>query len=626
MVVAGLYETMHKSFKRLEKIPALIPQNRDNIINSINLNEFMDKIKQKKKPVITQKLEKSKSEFHSSFTKILLPYYTLRILKFQQKHLQILRIFTFILITTNTVVLCVDWVDFSRKTRKMLRILDFGLLMVFYCEILIKLLFQKKFFQRFLNVVDFAIFLLNLSSQIYFIAIDCDFLEGKIPCSAYIYDLIRAFQVLRILRILISSVWINISILILELIKILRKMHGFLIILMIFLILFSLIGKDLFRFSNISKEIDNELILRVNFNSFLNAFFTNFLIFIDEEWQLIMFAHMKTFSNITASLYFVINLLFCSIFFNKVFLASLINNLINSKNVKRILISKTVEFSKFHGFLEKIKCFLCSSCLKKKKEVVLTRTISLKSVTNKSKTMDFNEKSRKTLQISAQFKNTDIKTLKQKILEIRKHRYFSKFMLISVFYSLILLALYDPYQSSQSRYNVLVTYLDIPVFIIFTIELLFELIPHENGYFSMPIIMKVLICLLYFFYFIFEVNLLKFMLIFRLFLVANFSKELKLAFEAFFKSILDILQLFFFFLLISVFFALIGVKCLQGAFWQCKGLDDILMAGIGNREDCFDFGGDWMNNDFNFDNIFNALEMMFIVANTEGWLSLMYNN
>jgi len=49
MVVAGLYETMHKSFKRLEKIPALIPQNRDNIINSINLNEFMDKIKQKKK-------------------------------------------------------------------------------------------------------------------------------------------------------------------------------------------------------------------------------------------------------------------------------------------------------------------------------------------------------------------------------------------------------------------------------------------------------------------------------------------------------------------------------------------------------------------------------------------------
>ena len=400
-------------------------------------------------------------------------------------------------------------------------------------------------------------------------------------------------------------------------------MHGFLLILMIFLSLFSLIGKDLFRFSNISREIDNELILRVNFNSFLNAFFTNFLIFIDEEWHLIMFAHMKTFSNITASLYFVINLLFCSIFFNKVFLASLINNLIESKNVKRLIEGKTIDFLIIHNFLDKIKGFLSSSCLKKNKKVVVTRTISLKTIMDKSKTMDFNDKSKKTLQISAYLKNNDMKTYQKKILQIRKHRYFSNFMLISVLYSLILLALNDPYQSSQSRYNILVTYLDIPVFIIFTIELLFELIPHENSYFSLNIFMKLLTCLLYILYFIFEVKFVKLLLIFRLFLSVNFSKALKLAFEALLKSILDILQLFFFFLLISVLFALIGVKFLQGAFWHCEGLNDNLMAGIGNREDCFDLGGDWMNSDFNFDNIFNALEMMFIVANTEGWLPLM---
>jgi len=620
MVVAGLYETLHKSLKRIQQDRSIITINQNEMTKSININEFMDKFKQKKTISAKSTPRNLLYEFPSSLFRILLPHYTLRIITLKQEHLHILRIFTFILIITNSIVLCVDWVGASSKTRKNLRIIDFALLMAFYGEIIIKLLFQKNFLKRFLNVVDFAIFLMNISSQIYFTAIDYDFLEGDIACSsAYIYDLIRAFQVLRILRILISNVWINISILILELLKILRKMHGFLIILMIFLSLFSLIGRDLFRFSNISREIDNKQILRVNFNSFLNAFFTNFLIFIDEEWHLIMFAHMKTFSNITASLYFVINLLFCSIFFNKVFLASLINNLIESKNVKRLIEGKTSDFLQFSNFLDKIKGFLCSSCLKKNKKVVAART-SLKPIMDKSKTMDFNDKSKRTLQISAHIKNGN---MQQKILQIRKHRYFSNFMLISVLYSLILLALNDPYQSSQSKYNILVTYLDIPVFIIFTIELLFELIPHENSYFSLNIFMKLLTCLLYIFYFIFELQFLKLLLIFRLFLLVNFSKELKLAFEALFKSILDILKLFFFFFLISVLFALIGMKCLQGAFWQCDGLNDNLIAGIGNREDCFDFGGDWMNGDFNFDNIFNALEMMFIVANTEGWLPLM---
>ena len=72
-----------------------------------------------------------------------------------------------------------------------------------------------------------------------------------------------------------------------------------------------------------------------------------------------------------------------------------------------------------------------------------------------------------------------------------------------------------------------------------------------------------------------------------------------------------------------MFFALIGVKFLEGSFWFCDGLSEEFLEKIETKDDCYDFGGDWVNRDFNFDNTVKALEMMFILANSEGWLPLM---
>ena len=69
---------------------------------------------------------------------------------------------------------------------------------------------------------------------------------------------------------------------------------------------------------------------------------------------------------------------------------------------------------------------------------------------------------------------------------------------------------------------------------------------------------------------------------------------------------------------------MIGVKCLKGTFFHCDGLMEEFLEKVWNKEDCLDFGGDWINRDFNFDNIFNALETMFLVSNAEGWTPLMY--
>ena len=44
---------------------------------------------------------------------------------------------------------------------------------------------------------------------------------------------------------------------------------------------------------------------------------------------------------------------------------------------------------------------------------------------------------------------------------------------------------------------------------------------------------------------------------------------------------------------------------------------------IETNNDCFDYGGSWVNNDFNFDNILQAMVQLFIISTTEGWIDLM---
>ena len=57
--------------------------------------------------------------------------------------------------------------------------------------------------------------------------------------------------------------------------------------------------------------------------------------------------------------------------------------------------------------------------------------------------------------------------------------------------------------------------------------------------------------------------------------------------------------------------------------YYCTNLNEEYLEKIETSADCYDYGGDWLNSDFNFDNIFKAIDFLFMVANSSGWLSLM---
>ena len=158
MVVAGLYETMFPIAKSLKSIPSM---NHQDLIESIHMSALLKKYKKKQTIAKSTLNFKSKpDEIQSSLTRMVMPHYTLRNIEFKKEHIHYFRIVSFILIAADSIVLTVDSIYFSHQTRRNLRLMDFGFLLTFYLEIVGKLIFQKHYFKRFLNLVDFLITIL----------------------------------------------------------------------------------------------------------------------------------------------------------------------------------------------------------------------------------------------------------------------------------------------------------------------------------------------------------------------------------------------------------------------------------------------------------------------------------
>ena len=367
----------------------------------------------------------------------------------------------------------------------------------------------------------------------------------------------------------------------------------------------SLIGRDLFVNTPLNEYLENKLIeeeiKRINLTNFFNSILANFMFFFDEDWNLIMINHMKAY-GFGYLFYFIINIMISTMFLNKFFLALLINKLIESKNM-RTLIENT---NPFPQWARKIG-FLYSLYSHKIREFFE----NFKS--EKSRSNSFSEEDG----CFMKFK-TNLKTFMEE-----KFKQFETFMSMVCCFSLILVALNDPFQPNESLHNKTLKYLNVPVLLIFTIEIFILVLTEENGILQGKTIFRLGICIIYLIYFILDIKILTIFVTFRLITIIQFYKGLKKAVIALFYSLWNILQLLVFFFLFILLFACIGVKLYKGTMYYCTNLNEEYLEKIETSADCYDYGGDWLNSDFNFDNIFKAIDFLFMVANSSGWLSLM---
>lgn len=105
------------------------------------------------------------------------------------------------------------------------------------------------------------------------------------------------------------------------------------------------------------------------------------------------------------------------------------------------------------------------------------------------------------------------------------------------------------------------------------------------------------------------------------------NKGLKVAINSLIKSIPNILNLLIVCLIFFLLFGIFGTNYFKGSFFFCdmRNIPKKLQSKILEKQNCLDYGGDWINNDFNFDDIFSSMMNLFVLSTTEGWVGMMHS-
>ena len=88
----------------------------------------------------------------------------------------------------------------------------------------------------------------------------------------------------------------------------------------------------------------------------------------------------------------------------------------------------------------------------------------------------------------------------------------------------------------------------------------------------------------------------------------------------------DILNLLLIASTILLMFSILGTTFYSGLFWHCHldNVSDKQVLSLVTKWDCLDAGGEWVNADANFDNIFQGMLTVFEIITTEGWKKIMW--
>lgn len=81
--------------------------------------------------------------------------------------------------------------------------------------------------------------------------------------------------------------------------------------------------------------------------------------------------------------------------------------------------------------------------------------------------------------------------------------------------------------------------------------------------------------------------------------------------------------------LIFLIFGIIGVNFFKGLYYYCEtsqisNLPSYQLAPMETKWDCINIGGEWLPDDYNFDDIFSAIEVVFNISQTFSWGLVMY--
>uniref|UniRef100_A0AAY4E3T0 Voltage-dependent L-type calcium channel subunit alpha n=1 Tax=Denticeps clupeoides TaxID=299321 RepID=A0AAY4E3T0_9TELE len=461
-----------------------------------------------------------------------------------------------------------------------------------------------------LFTVEMLLKMYSLGLQAYFVAFfnrfDCFVVCGGIVETILVemeimpplgISVLRCVRLLRIFKV--TRHWTALSNLVASLLNSMKSIASLLLLLFLFLIIFALLGMQLFggKFN-----FDEAQTKRSTFDAFPQALLTCFQILTGEDWNVVMYDGIMAyggpvFPGMIVCLYFVILFICGNYILLNVFLAIAVDNLAGGDGDDK-----------------------------------------------KLKVTDFTPPKEKVVPIpegSAFFCLSNTNPIRVACHTLIHHHIFTNLILVFIIFSSVSLAAEDPIRAHSFRNNVLL----IPLYILSQMWMNNSMTVHgaflHKGSFCRNIsnlldLLVVSVSLVSFFLHsstISVVKILRVLRVLRPLRAINRAKGLKHVVQCVFVAIRTIGNIMIVTTLLQFMFACIGVQLFKGKFYrctdeakhtpeQCKGTFVIYKDGDVShpmvRERI------WINSDFNFDNVLMGMMALFTVSTFEGWPALLY--
>ncbi|KAL3975034.1 hypothetical protein ACER0C_023660 [Sarotherodon galilaeus] len=426
-------------------------------------------------------------------------------------------------------------------------------------------------------------------------------------------SVLRCVRLLRIFKV--TRHWTALSNLVASLLNSMKSIASLLLLLFLFLIIFALLGMQLFggKFN-----FDETQTKRSTFDAFPQALLTCFQILTGEDWNMVMYDGIMAyggpvFPGMIVCIYFVILFICGNYILLNVFLAIAVDNLAGGDN------TEYEEEEELPEGDEGVQLKMADLAPPKEKVLPIPEG-------------------------SAFFCLSKTNPIRVACHTLIHHHIFTNLILVFIILSSCSLAAEDPIRAHSFRNNIL-GYADYAFTSIFTVEILLKMTVHGaflhqgsfcRNWFNLLDLLVVSVSLVSFFLHssaISVVKILRVLRVLRPLRAINRAKGLKHVVQCVFVAIRTIGNIMIVTTLLQFMFACIGVQLFKGKFYrctdeakhtpeQCKGTFVVYKDGDVShpmvRERI------WLNSDFNFDNVLMGMMALFTVSTFEGWPALLY--
>ncbi|XP_037334560.2 voltage-dependent L-type calcium channel subunit alpha-1D isoform X4 [Pungitius pungitius] len=488
---------------------------------------------------------------------------------------------------------------------------------------------------------------------------------------------ISVFRCVRLLRIFkVTRHWASLSNLVASLLNSMKSIASLLLLLFLFIIIFSLLGMQLFggKFN-----FDETVTKRSTFDNFPQALLTVFQILTGEDWNTVMYDGIMAYggpasSGMVVCIYFIILFICGNYILLNVFLAIAVDNLADAESLNTA--QKEEEEAK-----KRKNSVKDTSTDAKRVEIIDVKDGETKATAEvlleedkvsypaidspacddddnggvvpevppgshhlRLSELSIKEKTPPIPLGSAFFIFSSTNPFRVFCHKLINHQIFTNLILVFIMLSSISLAAEDPIRNFSAR-NIILGYADYVFTSIFTFEILIKMTAfgaflHKGAfcrnYFNLLDLLVVGVSLVSFGIqssAISVVKILRVLRVLRPLRAINRAKGLKHVVQCVFVAIRTIGNIMIVTTLLQFMFACIGVQLFKGKFYRCT--DDAKSS----PDDCKGTyilynNGDtalpmvkeriWYNSDFNFDNVLMAMMALFTVSTFEGWPTLLY--